>query len=95
MTKVPGKNNKHEVKVFTLSTCGWCKKMKNLLKALEVEYEYFDLDLAEGDEREQIRMELKKYNPRVSTPTVVVDGGKEVVVGFDEDEVRRCLSNGG
>jgi glutaredoxin len=95
MTKVAGKNSEHDVKVFTLSTCGWCKKMKKLLNTLEIEYEYFDLDLAEGEEREQIRTELKKYNPNVTTPTVVVDDGKEVIVGFDEEKVRRCFSNGG
>jgi glutaredoxin len=94
MNVVTGKNTHHKVKVFTLSTCGWCKKMKELLKALEVEYEYVDIDLAEGEERENVREELRKYNPRISAPTVVVDDGKEVIIGYKEDEVRRCLTNG-
>ena len=91
MEKVPGKNQEHKVKVFTLSTCGWCKKMKTLLKDLDVEYEYVDLDLLTGEEREKVREELRTYNPRMSTPTVVVDDGKDVIVGFDDEEVRRCL----
>ncbi len=91
MEKIQGKNQKHRVKVFTLSTCGWCKKMKTLLKDLDVEYEYVDLDLVTGEEREKVREELRKYNPRMSTPTVVVDDGKDVIVGFDDEEVRRCL----
>ena len=95
MVKVPGINSAHKVTIYTLSTCGWCKKVKALLKALGVDYEYIDLDLLSGDERESAREELRQYNPRISTPTMVIDDGKEVIIGFKEDEVRRCLSNGG
>ena len=69
--------------------------MKNLLNSLDVEYEYIDIDLLEGEENEKVREEMKKYNPNLTCPTLVVDDGKDVVVGFDEDEVRRCFENGG
>jgi len=95
MQKVPGKNKTHKVKAFTLSTCGWCKKTKKLLKDLDVEYEYVDIDLVTGEEAEKVREELRKYNPRMSAPTLVVDDGKDVIIGFNEEEVRRCLENGG
>lgn len=95
MTKVEGSNKDHKVMVYTLSTCGWCKKMKKLLTSLDIEYEYIDIDLLEGEEDERVREEMKKHNPRLTCPTLVVDDGKEVVIGFDEDEVRRCLENGG
>ena len=95
MEKVPGKNREHKVRMYTLSTCGWCRKMKDLLKTLEVEYEYTDLDLLSGEEQERAREELRQYNPKISTPTLIIDDGKEVIIGFKEDEVRRCLSNGG
>lgn len=91
MQKVPGNNREHKVKIYTLSTCGWCKKMKALLKSLDVEYEYVDIDLVQGEEAERVRNEMRKYNPRISAPTLVVDDGKEVVIGFDEEKVRRCL----
>jgi glutaredoxin-like protein NrdH len=48
MQKVSGSNREHKVQVYTLSTCGWCKKMKALLKKLDVEYEYEDIDLLQG-----------------------------------------------
>ena len=95
MVQVPGINRAHKVSIYTLSTCGWCRKMKELLKALGIDYEYIDLDLLSGDERERAREKLRQYNPRISTPTLVIDDGKEVIIGFKEDEVRRCLSNGG
>ncbi|UCE73959.1 MAG: glutaredoxin family protein [Methanomassiliicoccales archaeon] len=93
MQKVPGKKKDHKVVAFTISTCGWCNKMKKLLQDMEVEYEYANIDLLSGEELEQVREELRKYNPRMSAPTLVVDDGKEVIIGFKEDEVRRCLGN--
>lgn len=92
---VSGKNREHKVRVFTLSTCGWCKKMKRLLNELEVEYEYFDIDVLSEVEGSKVDEELRRYNPRMSAPTVVVDDGKEVIIGFNEEEVRRVLGHGG
>ena len=92
MEKVPGGKKDHKVMIFTLSTCGWCKKTKKLLKDLDVEYEYVDIDLVSGDEREKVREELRKHNPRMSAPTVVIDDGENIIVGFDEEEVREALA---
>ncbi len=92
MEKVPGGKKDHKVMIFTLTTCGWCKKTKNLLKDLDVEYEYVDIDTLKGEEREKVRAELRKYNPRMSAPTVIIDDGKNVIVGYDEEEVREALS---
>jgi glutaredoxin len=91
MTFVPGENKKHKVKLYALSTCGWCRKTKDLLKSLNQEYEYQDMDQISGDEYDRVREEVKKFNPRLNFPTIVVDDGKEVIVGFREDEIRRCL----
>lgn len=94
MTKVSGENKTHKVKLFTISTCGWCRKTKELLKSLNVEYEYEDVDLLKGEDYDRIREEVKKFNPHLNFPTIVIDDGKEVIVGFREEEVRRCLTNG-
>ena len=92
MEKVPGSKKDHKVMIFTLTTCGWCKKTKKLFKDLDVEYEYVDIDTLKGEEREKVRAELRKHNPRMSAPTVVIDDGKNVIVGFDEQKVREALS---
>ena len=92
MEKVPGSKKDHKVMIFTLSTCGWCKKTKKLLKDMDVEYEYTDIDQVSGDEREKVREELRKHNPRMSAPTIVIDDGKNVIVGFDEEEIREALA---
>jgi glutaredoxin-like protein NrdH len=94
MTKVEGKNREHKVEIFTLTTCGWCKKTKKLLNELEVDYEYFDIDNLNGEEGNRVREEMRKHNPRMSAPTIVIDDGKHVIVGFKEEEIRRHLGNG-
>jgi glutaredoxin len=56
MVTVAGKN-KGEIKLYALSTCGWCFKTKQLLNALGVAYCYVDVDSLEGEQRE---LSLKK-----------------------------------
>ena len=94
MEKVEGKNKAHKVVIYTISTCGWCKKTKRLLKELDIEYEYADVDLATGDEGQEVREALKKWNPRQNVPTIVVDDGKEVIIGFKEEKIREVLLDG-
>jgi len=43
--KVPGKNKKHKVFLYTLSTCAWCKKTKRFLQGKGVEFDFVDVDL--------------------------------------------------
>jgi glutaredoxin-like protein NrdH len=94
MEKVPGKNKKHKVKLFTLSTCGWCKKTKELMQQLDCEYEFVDIDTVHGDEGKKIREELKKFNPSQNVPVIVIDDGKQVIIGFKEDRIKEVLEDG-
>jgi glutaredoxin-like protein NrdH len=78
------------VKLYALSTCGWCKKTKELLDTNGLEYDLIYVDLLEGDEKEAVLAEVRKYNPRTSFPTVVVDDDRSVT-GFKEDQLRELL----
>jgi glutaredoxin len=88
---VPGKKTAHHVKIFTLSTCGWCKKTKELLKDLDVAFEYVDVDQLSGDDYTEATEEVKKYNPHRTYPTIVIDHGKHVILGFKDKEIRERL----
>ena len=88
-THVPGRNAKHRVTLYALSTCGWCRKTKELLDANQVQYEYIDVDQCQGDERSEASNKVHELNPRGSFPTVQVDA--EIVTGFDEDRMRDLL----
>ena len=89
--KVPGKNVEHQVKLYTLSTCGWCRKTKDFLKSLDVAFEYIDVDTLSGDVLQEVRDQQRKFNPRMSYPTIVIDGGKHVISGFKDDEIKKVL----
>lgn len=77
------------IKLFTLSTCVWCKKMKALLKEMDVAYEYVDVDVVEGADREKVLDELKSFNPRCSFPSLIVNN--TCIVGYQEEKIKEAL----
>lgn len=83
----------HDVKLYALTTCGWCKKTKKLLEELDVEYLCINFDLLSDEEKKSLRDELKEFNPSISFPTIIIDHGEEVIVGFKEDRIRDVLSH--
>ncbi|MDD1775631.1 MAG: glutaredoxin family protein [Methanobacterium sp.] len=90
MEQVNG-DNRGKVVLYALSTCGWCKKTKELLEELNVEYNYIYVDLLEGEERNEIIGDVKKHNAQLSFPTLVIDDDK-TIVGFNEEGIREALS---
>jgi glutaredoxin len=62
------KMSEKPVKVYSLSTCSHCKSTKKLLSDCTVLYEFVDVDLLEGDERQAILEDVKKFNPKCSFP---------------------------
>ncbi len=79
-----------KVKLYALSTCGWCRKTKNFLNENNVVYDVVDVDLLSGEDRQEVMAEVQQWNPRRNFPTIVVDD-KEVVVGFNEARLREVL----
>ena len=82
--------NKGEIMLYALSTCGWCKKTKKLLDDLGVEYHYIYVDHLEGNEKEKTMEEIMKWNPSCSFPTVVINN-KKCIVGFKEEKIKEAL----
>lgn len=89
MQHVDGEN-KGKLVLYALSTCGWCKKTRMLLEESGTEYEYIYVDLLEGDELKEIVEQIKKWNPSLSFPTLVVND-EIAIVGFREDEIKRAI----
>lgn len=83
------KKNK-KITLYALSTCVWCRKTKNLLNQLKIEYQCYDVDLLKGEEKEKIISEMKKYNPKLSFPTLVIDENL-VIIGYDEEKIKKEL----
>jgi glutaredoxin-like protein NrdH len=89
MKHVAGKHAGHVV-LYALSTCPWCKKTKKLLDDMGIEYEFADVDLLTSAERDEAMSVVKKWNPRNSFPTMVIDDSL-CIVGFEEDQIRKAL----
>lgn len=77
-----------KVKVYSLSTCPVCKKVKEFLNNNDVQYETIEVDMLDGGEQWVALKELKKVNPQETFPTVVVE---KAIVGFDEENLKKIL----
>ena len=82
--------NKGKVVLYALSTCEWCKKTRLFLEDLKVDFSYIYVDLLEGDERSKLVEEVKRFNPQLSFPTVVLND-ENTIVGFNEEGIREAL----
>jgi len=89
--KVDGKNKKPKLFLYTLSTCGWCKKTKELLKDKEMAYEYVDVDKITKDEQKEAIDELKKRNAPLAFPIIIVDD-QQVISGFKKQAIEEALA---
>jgi glutaredoxin-like protein NrdH len=90
ISKVPGKNTKHKVLIYALSTCVWCKMTKQYLKDNAVEFEFVDVDLSTDEDRDKIRKHIQNLGGSLSYPTIIVDD-KKVITGFRKDLFKKEL----
>jgi glutaredoxin-like protein NrdH len=89
-SKVSGKQNKHKVVLYALSTCVWCKMTKRFLKDNNVEFEYIDVDLCEEEDKQKIREQIQSKGGSLSYPTTIVDDNV-VITGFRKDKLKEVL----
>jgi glutaredoxin len=82
--------NKGRIMLYALSTCGWCKKTKSLLEELNVEFYYTHVDQLQGEERAAAIEAVKKWNPRSSFPSLVVNDS-QCIIGYDEAKIKEAL----
>jgi glutaredoxin len=82
--------NRGKVVMYGLSTCVWCRKTKQLLTGLGVDFDYIYVDKLEGEKEKQVIEEVKRFNPSISFPTTVINNEKSIS-GFKEKEIREAL----
>jgi glutaredoxin-like protein NrdH len=78
-----------KVFLYALSTCGHCRNTKRLLDDNKVQYDFVDVDLLPKDEMNKVLDEVRKVNPQVAFPTVLI--GDKVIVGYRELEILEAL----
>jgi len=82
------KEQRKKVRLYALSTCPSCKRIKQFLDNHNIAYEYIEVDLLDSGEQWVTSKDLKKYNPQASYPTLIVE---DVIIGFDEEALKESL----
>ncbi len=82
-----------DIKVYALSTCVHCKHAKEFLEEKHIPYDCVHVDYLTGEERAKMMDIVRKLNPALSFPTIVI--GDKVIVGFRRDELLNMLENCG
>jgi glutaredoxin len=54
-----------------------------------VDYDFTDVDLLDPEEQKAAIEEVKKFNPRLTFPTIII--GDNVIVGYMEREIKEAL----
>ena len=91
--EVDGENGKEDdILIFTLSTCGWCKKCKRFLEDRKMKYRYVDVDKIDFREKNKILDYLRsEYEERISYPFLICKKGH--VVGYNPNKYVELLEN--
>lgn len=75
--------------LYALSTCFHCQRTKKWLGEHNVEYDYVDVDQAEGEEQKKLVAEVKELTGASQFPVVRL--GEKHVVGFNEERLKELL----
>ncbi len=82
-------DQKKQVRLYALSTCPECKRLKKFLDENNIKYELIEVDLLDSGEQWVTSKEIKRYNPAATYPTLVIE---EVILGLDEEALREALN---
>jgi glutaredoxin-like protein NrdH len=80
---------KKKIRLYALSTCPECKRLKKFLDENNIRYQLIEVDLLDSGEQWVTSKEVKKYNPSVTYPTMVIE---EVMLALDEKAIKEALN---
>ena len=75
---------KPKVKIYSTPTCIWCNRTKEFLKENKIPFASIDV----GKSRKNAQ-EMFKISGQMGTPVIDING--KIIVGFDEDALRKEL----
>jgi glutaredoxin len=90
-TPVDGAIKDHEIVVFALSTCGFCKRAMAFLNEKGFAYRYIYIDKIPLEKKTEVKRILKEqYKDDVAFPFATIDGSAHLV-GFIEPDWKLTL----
>ena len=75
----------HKLMVYSTSTCPWCHKAKEFLKAKGIKFE--DINVGAN---QKAANEMVEKSGQMGVPVTDIDG--KIIVGFDKEELEKSLS---
>ena len=81
-------DQRKKVRLYSLSTCPTCKRVKKFLDEHGIQYELTEVDLLDSGEQWLVSKDMKKYNPAATYPTLIVE---EIILGLDEEGIKNAL----
>ncbi len=82
--KKENKKKTPQIKIYTTSTCPWCMKTKEFLKANNVKYEEINIG-----EDEKARNEMFEKSGQFGVPVTSING--TIIVGYDKEAIKKAL----
>ena len=90
-TEISGTRQDHEVLVYALSTCAFCKRAIDYLESQDVSFKYVHLDKIDIELKRAVKRELaQRFDNIVVFPILVVDD-QRAYSGFTENIWARAL----
>ncbi|QRN86317.1 glutaredoxin family protein [Clostridia bacterium] len=78
------------LQLYALSTCGWCKKTKDLLNEHGVAYDYVFVDNLDSSDQEKALEEMVSYVSEQAFPLLVIDG-KDSIQGYKPEKIEEII----
>ena len=78
-----------EITVYALSTCPHCANAKQYLDERDIAYDCVYVDRLYVEERNDTMAIVRRLNPALSFPTIVI--GDKVLAGFRREELEDAL----
>ena len=77
-----GSKSEKQLKLFALSTCGFCKKAMTFLEENDTAYDFIYVDTIDPELKARIKEEFSaRFGKKMLFPSLVVDD-EEYLVGF-------------
>lgn len=86
----PSDTGSHPIVLYALQTCSHCKDLKKWLSEKGVTFGTIHVDMLVGAERNDTMRHLRRINPTISFPTLVV--GDTTIVGFKKERIKAALA---
>lgn len=74
----------HKVRIFTTSSCPWCKKTKEFFKEHNIKFKEVRVD-----EDQKVAQEMIEKSGQMGVPVIEID--KDIIIGYNPEALAKAL----